>query len=65
MKEDSTVIFMILTIIIIWKIVEEFAVISLVMVFNHLQFLVNSQIKILIKDKTIFKTHKNKFKYYQ
>jgi hypothetical protein len=45
-KEDSIAISMILTIIIIWRIAEEFAVINPAMAFNHLQFLVSFQIKI-------------------
>jgi len=50
-KEDSTSIFQILIIITLWKAVEEFAVISLAMEFNHLHYLVNFLIKINQKDK--------------
>lgn len=64
-REDSIAIFMILITIIIWKIAEQFVVINPVMVSNHHQFLVNFQIKILIKDKIIFKIHRNNFKYCQ
>jgi predicted nucleic acid-binding Zn ribbon protein len=45
-KEVSIVIFMILIIIIIWRTVEGFVVINLVMVFSHHQFLDSFLIRI-------------------
>jgi len=66
-KEDSTSIFQILIIITLWKAVEEFAVISLAMEFNHLHYLVNFLIKINQKDKIkiSIKILRDNYKYYQ
>ena len=66
-KEDSTAIFQILIIITLWKIVEEFAVINLVMESNHLHYLVNFLIKINQKDKIkiSIKILRDNYKYYQ
>ena len=66
-KEDSTAIFQILIIITLWKIVEEFAVINLVMESNHLHYLVNFLIRINQKDKIkiSIKILRDNYKYYQ